>query len=488
MEGGMPVRPPPLQPGPRPVRIAFVPTVVLSMAGVAALAVVQHRLVLGVPLHLRFFAVPLLAGAIFGTMLALVRRSRARESSAREALAIRDAEITSLNEALEERARARAAEIEQKSDALLRAQRLEVLGRVAGGVAHDFNNILTAIIGCASALRDEAGRPDSEGRRAMAGILDELDDCAERARVLTAQLLTLGRSTTARNEAVDLRGLVERVAPMLRRIVGEGIELRLDAGPEDSNILADRSQIEQLLLNLVVNARDATPPGGILEVAVDRVKEGIRLRVIDNGAGMDEATRVRIFEPFFTTKAAGRGTGLGLAVVAEVARRAGARVEVDSHPGLGSSFTVVFPPTDERPARAEKPRERGNPARPLAVLLVDDDDGVRRRLAAALSAAGHRVLDARDGPGAERVVAGYGTAFDAVVCDVVLPGTSGPALVERLRARGLAAPVVFISGYSREQIDLHGGAGSVVLQKPFAPEELLARLAAVGPASSRPAV
>lgn len=470
-------------------RLRFAATVAASTASVVVLGAIQHVVVLGVELNPRRLGVPMIVGLGFGLMLAVVRRARAREHAALEALAAREAEVSHLNAELEDRVRLRTQELEDRTEALLRSQRLEVLGRMAGGVAHDFNNILTAVIGCAAALREEASGAPAEKRPALLEILDELDGCVGRARGLSQQLVTLGRSTTARVEPIDLSELVEQVLPMIRRLLGAGVELQPAPGLPGAWVRADRTQLEQLLLNLALNARDAMPEGGALRIAIERSGPSVYLVVTDEGVGMDAATRARMFEPFFTTKAAGKGTGLGLVVVAEVVRRASARIDVESAVGGGTRVCVTFPACEPGAPVEARTLSPVSAARPLAILLVEDDEAVRHRLSAALESAGHRVIAAGDALAGERAAREHREEIEVVVSDVVLPGPSGPAMVSRLLAQGLRVPVIFMSGYSTEEIDLRVGAtdGAIVLQKPFPPEVLLARLARVAAGKVAPA-
>jgi signal transduction histidine kinase len=409
---------------------------------------------------------------VAGPLLALVRRALGRARDPEEAARARERAFTA---ELEDRLQQRTAELQRHAEALLRTQRLEVVGRLAGGVAHDFNNILTAVIACTEALRAALSPPPPAARRRAEAILGELDDSAERAVQLTRQFVTLGRSTTLRIEPIDLAALVERMAPMLRRLLGASITLTLPRPGPPARVRGDRSQLEQLVLNLVVNARDAMPRGGRLQIEVERAGASALLTVSDTGTGMDEVTRARMFEPFFTTKGPGRGTGIGLVVVAEVVRRTSGRIDVESRLGHGTRVRVTFPATEARPAPAAPAAEPPTSLAPLRVLLVEDDAAVRRHLASALAAAGHRVHETGDPAEAERMVAREAGAFDALVCDLVLPGSSGLELVERFRALGVGAPVVFISGYSQEEVAERIGAlsGATFLQKPFAPVALL---------------
>ena len=468
-------------------------TVSLSVASMLLVASLQVVLLDGLEPGLPFLVLPALVGIGVGALVALLWRARSGARDALGAVRAREAELSRFETELDDRVQQRTLELERQTDALLRTQRLEVMGRLSAGLAHDFNNILTAIVACTEALREEVALLPPEPRARAAGVLAELDDSAERAVQLTRQFVTLGRSTTLRLEIVDLGALVERMAPMLRRLLGESVELRLPQPGPPARIRADRSQLEQLVLNLAVNGRDAMLRGGVLTIAVVRDGRKAILTVSDTGAGMDEATRARIFDPFFTTKGPGRGTGIGLAVVTEVVRRAAGRIDVQSRPGQGSQFRVTFPATDAQPTpRPGTPRALAR-LRPLRVLLIEDDLTVRHRLAAALASAGHQVHEAAEPEAAERLALEQAGAIDALVCDLVLPGSSGLELVERLRGRGVGAPVVFISGYTQEEIDERVGAlgGAVVLQKPFAPATLLQFLqdavdgaAATGPAAA----
>jgi two-component system cell cycle sensor histidine kinase/response regulator CckA len=444
-----------------------------------AVALAQYGYVLEMsPPPAAFFA-PALVGALFGALVAATRTIGDRARRLSIALAASERAVRELNAGLEAAVADRTAELARQAEALVRAQRLEVVGRLAGGVAHDFNNILTAVVGCAAALRDEVGALPPERAGEAQGLLDELDASVARASALSQQLLTLSRSHPASLGPVDLAALVRQLQPMLQRFLSGRISLEVSSGPEACTVVADRLHLEQLVLNLAVNARDAMPHGGTLTVWTVREGGLVVLTVADTGVGMDEATRARMFDPFFTTKPPGHGTGLGLAVVQEVVRRSGADIRVTSAPGRGTRVTVAFPVAESAPTAAARADAPVHALRtPLTVLLVEDDDAVRRPLAAALARAGHTVLEAADGLQAEEHATRRGREIDVVVSDVILGSTTGPALVGRLAAMGVTVPVVLMTGYSPEEIDLGPAAREApLLQKPFPPSLLLERIA-----------
>jgi signal transduction histidine kinase/CheY-like chemotaxis protein len=472
--------PPPPSPGRRDGVDSFL-TIAASTVGVVVLGALQHRFVLHVAPTPRRLLVPAIVGLGFGLLLALIRRARARENEALRALAIREAEIAQLNAELVVRVRERTAELQQKRDELLQAQRMELLGRMAGGVAHDLNNILTVLSGCNAAFRSELQALPTDHRAGAESALADAEACLDRARRISQQFVTLGRGRTGQAAPLRLDAVLDEMTPVLARLLGEALSLEVTAS-RGAVILADRAQIEQLILNLAVNARDAMGPRGRLQIGVERAGDRVRLSVADDGCGMDEATRARIFEPFFTTKAAGHGTGLGLAVVAEVVRRTGARIEVDSAPRKGTCFSIQFPAC-EVPVAAEPARALPATRRALRVLLVEDDAGVRRLLAATLGAAGHDVVAAASPEEGERLAAASPRPFEAIVSDMIMPGRSGPEMVERLARQGTVAPGIFMSGYPGEEMERRAGAveGAAVLQKPFSPKVLLDALAGLAP-------
>ncbi len=363
---------------------------------------------------------------------------------------------------------------------LRQAEKMEAIGQLAGGVAHDFNNLLTAIVSYAQIVRDAL--PSADPSQAD---LHEIEIAAARAGALTRQLLAFSRRQRLALRVIELRAVVRSMETMLRRLLPESVALHVET-PAAGTVLADPAQIEMAVLNLAVNARDAMPSGGGMEIRVDEVEdaraedEGLPsgpaavLSVRDDGVGMDGVTRERIFEPFFTTKPAGRGTGLGLSTVFGIVSQNGGAIRVRSEQGRGSDFRIYLP-RRERPAA--EPEVRGPGPAPSAgfetVLLVEDDDAIRVVARRSLAGAGYRVLDAASAGDALQIAQG-GERIDLLVTDVILPGRNGWELsLELSRARpGLR--VLFMSGYAAE----HGGGallpdGVPFLGKPFAPADLL---------------
>jgi CheY-like chemotaxis protein len=372
---------------------------------------------------------------------------------------------------------------------------MEAVGRLAGGVAHDFNNLLTAISGYAHLVLDKLAR----NHRAR-GDVEEIRDAAERAATLTRQLLAFSRRQLLQPRILDLRGVLADLQKMLRRIIGEDVRLTTRLGPEPASVHADRGQVEQVILNLAVNARDAMPQGGILtletaQVVLDAtyarthlgVKSGryVLLAVSDSGCGMAEDVRRRAFEPFFTTKEEGKGTGLGLSTVYGIVQQSGGTIWVYSEEGHGTTFKIYLPlveaegePTPPPPPAAVELAGQGT------ILVVEDEPAVRRLAARILRDHGYQVLEAEDPDAARELFAKHAAAIDLVVTDVVMPGSLGPALVAELRTSRPELPALYTSGYTegavfeREVLE----PGAPFLQKPFMPEafaravaELLAR-------------
>jgi two-component system, cell cycle sensor histidine kinase and response regulator CckA len=392
-------------------------------------------------------------------------------------------------EALERDRRRLEAELRQ-------AQKLEAIGHLAGGVAHDFNNILMVIQGYSDMLLAEA--PESGTTRSD---LREIQEAARRGTDLTRQLLAFGRKQVLTIRPLDLNAVLADTSHMLTRLIGESVRLELRNATEACRIEADRVQLEQVLINLAVNARDAMSARGTLSVALDRVTvetetrdvppgEYVRLTVSDTGCGMDQDTRDRMFEPFFTTKAAGKGSGLGLSTVYGVVKQLGGHIAVDSAPLQGTTFTIHFPAT-ARPvaARREAKATQVASGRSETVLLVEDDRAVRTVVNSVLRRHGYAVLEA-DGPkealSAARQHAG---AIDLVLSDVIMPEMSGPEMVTLLAERHPETRAIYLSGYSADTLVRDGllGTRARLVQKPVAPRDLLhAVRAALGTAPRGP--
>ncbi|MEZ4293143.1 MAG: PAS domain S-box protein [Myxococcota bacterium] len=369
---------------------------------------------------------------------------------------------------------------------LLQAQKLEAIGTLASGVAHDFNNLLTSILGSAEMALERAG--DDER---LARPLRRVKQAAERGAGVTAQLLAFSRSQTTQPVVFPLNEAVRALRELVVRMVPEHIEIRLDLDPDVGCVRFDRSQLDQVLLNLVVNARDAMPTGGRLVLSTRRVcwdgrsAQGerraagwhARVSVIDSGPGIDPALRARIFEPFFTTKETGRGTGLGLATVAWILARNESGLELESEPGAGSAFHVYLPlapsPADHAAAHAD-PTSLATTAPDSRLLVVEDDPLMRELMIEVLSAEGYDVVAAESGLEALETLRKEAASIDLVITDVVLPGLGGLDLARALRALPASPPVLFMSGYSEQVLADQGGlpGGAGLLRKPFGLLEL----------------
>ena len=371
-------------------------------------------------------------------------------------------------------------ELEQQ---LRQAQKMEAVGQLAGGVAHDFNNILSAIMGF-SELAALGLDPES----APARDLRESTKAVERASTLVRQLLAFSRRQTLDPMVLDAGELVAGMEKMLRRVIREDIELAFERAPDLGRVKVDPGQLEQIVLNLAINARDAMPDGGTLSIATANVEldqvyayahpytepgRYMRLSVSDTGVGMDAATRSRIFEPFFTTKEADRGTGLGLATVYGIVKQSGGSIEVHSRPGEGASFEIFLPRVDEAAAAIEEP-VRPPPRGTETVLLVEDDSGVRSVAARILASLGYVVLETSNGPQALELAERREGPIDLLLTDVVMPGMNGRELARRLTSLRPGIAVVYTSGYTDGAIsegDLQE-AGASFIHKPFGKHEL----------------
>jgi len=374
----------------------------------------------------------------------------------------------------------------EMEDRLRQGQKMEALGRLAGGVAHDFNNLLTAILGYADWLYDELPVQDT-ARRDQVG---EIQKAATRAAGLTRQLLAFSRHQVVQPTVLNIPKAVEDLMPMLRRVIGEHIDVSEETLGYIPPVLADLNQVEQVVLNLAVNARDAMPNGGriLIQISVVQIDqslehtglgtgEWVRLDVRDTGTGMDQATQSRIFEPFFTTKAFGRGTGLGLATVYGIIRQMGGVIQVDSVVGQGSTFSIYMRPTKLLSVEAGVVAEGAAPGGSERILLVEDEPGVAKLLHQMLQRHGYQLLVA-DGPArALELAQNTEQQIDLVVSDVVMPGGTGPELVTRLREQRPTLRALFISGYADSVLTKEGlPADAQFLQKPFTGIDLLIKV------------
>jgi two-component system cell cycle sensor histidine kinase/response regulator CckA len=361
---------------------------------------------------------------------------------------------------------------------LRQSQKMEAIGRLAGGVAHDFNNLLTIILGNIHLLR-QVSPPDVEA----ISLIDDIREAADRAAGLVRQLLTFSRRTPAHPEIVDLNQVVSATASLLKRLLGEQVFVNLKLSPEPVRVRADRGQLEQVIMNLAVNARDAMPTGGTLTLATRRVDPPslgedpiARLIVSDTGIGMTDEVKARIFEPFFTTKGPDKGTGLGLATVYGIVEQAGGHIEVDSTPGKGTTFRVDLPwcfaAAPSTVITARETMFRTVPGAGKSVLLVEDEDGVRKLARYALEGQGYTVAEAPDAESALELLK-PDSAFDLLVTDLTMPGMDGRDLAGQVRATRPDMGVVFVSGYVPDGGRLEEVPGAVFLPKPFTPVDLL---------------
>ena len=464
--------------------------IAIALVEVAAWAVVAHHLLTGAELRLNAFV---MVSTLAVAAVVQLGRSRARarilklragdarrEQALQEALAEADEARRGLDRKVEDRTAALRSELEERTrleEQLRHAQKLEAVGRLAGGIAHDFNNLLTVIrmslvtVGGA-ALSDE-----------MRDALSDASDATDRAAGLTHDLLAFARKQTLQRAQVAVADILGGVERMVRRVAEASIRLEVRAAPEAGEVIADRHQLEQVLLNLAINACDAMGNRGTLTIAADAIQLGgaeatrrrirpgqwVRIAVTDTGTGMDEATRRSVFEPFFTTKEVGRGTGLGLAVAHGIVTQHGGQIEVESELGVGSTFTVLLPRARGATQRTPVAAVRPVPARAAeTVLVVEDEAAVRRAVQRNLERLGYRVVAAQDGEDALRRAGELG-GIDLLLTDVVMPGIDGPTLACQLRERRPELPVLFVTGYSADRLERTGAVGprDRVLEKPY---------------------
>jgi nitrogen-specific signal transduction histidine kinase/CheY-like chemotaxis protein len=379
-------------------------------------------------------------------------------------------------------------DLKRLEDQLLQSQKLEAVGKLAGGIAHDFNNLLTVINGCVDLAMVEF--------RGSAGVelLTEVRQAGVKAANLTRQLLAFSRRQVLNSQIVDLNKTLEQVGRLLRRVIGEDVELGFAFDPALGLVKVDPTQFEQAVVNLAVNARDAMPSGGRLSIATrnveldeafaathDDVRAGhyAEVTVSDSGHGMDAKTVARIFDPFFTTKPVGKGTGLGLAMVYGFLKQSGGHIEVESGVGYGTTFRLYLPFASElageAPRRSEAPRTVGGGLE--TVLLVEDEAAVRRLLTRVLGASGYRVIQACNGEEALEIASDALGKLDLLVTDLVMPRMGGRQLATQLREKYPQLKVLFVSGYAEDvsfERDLDPCIG--FLQKPLAPPVLASKV------------
>jgi signal transduction histidine kinase/ActR/RegA family two-component response regulator len=374
-------------------------------------------------------------------------------------------------------------------------QKMEAIGRLAGGIAHDFNNLVQAIGGYNEILLGRLEVDDPLRRNA-----EEIKKAGDRAAALTRQLLAFSRQQVLQPTVLDLNAVVNHVEQLLARLIGEDVGLRTRLATGLWNVRADAAQLEQVLMNLAVNARDAMPQGGELtietaNVELTRTDEGepfavvagpyVLLAVSDTGFGMNAETKARAFEPFFTTKGPGQGTGLGLSTVYGIVKQSGGYIWVDSELGTGTRVRIYLPRVEQMslplPADLAVPEPRRVVRGTETLLLVEDEEGVRELIHESLAAHGYEMLVASDGPEALALVERRGRPVDLLIADVVMPLMGGPALAKRMLARQPSLKVIFVSGYADEAIGDRRmlEAGASFLQKPFTLDELLRKVRGV---------
>ena len=414
-----------------------------------------------------------------GTLTASVRRRDGSELPVESSAAVVETQQGRLAIAvlrdLTERARAEQEKALLRAEAQThRSQRLESLGQLAGGIAHDFNNMLGVIVNYASFVVEEAESAEPD-LKMIAADARQVIRAGQRGTDLTHQLLAFARREVIRPQVLDLNAVIGEVQEMLRRSIGEHITLIFRPGAELPPVICDPGQIEQLLVNLAVNARDAMPAGGNLVVDTGAHGDHVRIRVCDSGRGMAPDVLEHAFEPFFTTKASGEGTGLGLATVYGIVTQAGGEVSIASEPGLGTTVTVLLPAgaaADSAPSAPAPVPTRGHGE---TLLVVEDEAALRDVAGRILSGAGYRVLAAECGPEALELAARHEGAIDLLVSDVVMPGMLGKDLADRLTNARPDTRVLYMSGYAQPVLHTHGtlDPGVALLEKPFTAEDLL---------------
>jgi signal transduction histidine kinase/ActR/RegA family two-component response regulator len=393
----------------------------------------------------------------------------------------------SISEDVTEKRAAEAARLQQQEQQQ-QAQKMEAVGRLAGGIAHDFNNLLTGILSYSDLILQEL-RPSDPIR----ADVEQIRDAGQRAAGLTRQLLAFSRRQLLQPKVVSLNATVSELEPMLERLLGTDVTLETELDPTLGNILADPAQVEQVLVNLVLNAREAMPGGGRLKLSTANVQldsapsprdDGsqsgayVSITVSDTGIGMDPSTQARIFEPFFTTKPGSSGRGLGLSTVHGIVEQSGGHITVESAAGQGASFTIYLPRYWGPEAPIGTADQRTAEVGTETLLLVEDEAAVRASVRRLLEWHGYTVLEARNGADALRIYEANESGIDLVLTDIVMPEMGGQELIERLRARHPGLRVLFMSGYTERAFTSNGAMppSTGFVEKPFTVETLMRRL------------
>ena len=380
------------------------------------------------------------------------------------------------------------AEVERKrlSEKLYQSQRLESLGQLAGGVAHDFNNLLAVISNCALFVGEEL-----DDKEAAQNDLEQIRVAAERAAQLTRQLLAFAGQKVLQPEVFDVNLVIATVGQLLHRTIGEHVELSISLSTDPWLVEADPGQLEQVLVNLAVNARDAMPDGGLLTIDTENIEidevytetysglspgRYVRVRVSDTGSGMEQAVLDHVFEPFFTTKPRGEGTGLGLPTVFGIVAQAGGEIQLYSEPGIGTTCRILLPATDRTPAIGPSPTEARDLHGTETVLLVEDEDPLRDVARRILSRNGYVVLTCANGPEAIAFVESHTGVIDLLLTDVIMPQMLGTEVATRIQEFRPGLPVLYMSGYARPVLGPTLGEEVVLVEKPFSEHLLLIKV------------
>jgi PAS domain S-box-containing protein len=380
---------------------------------------------------------------------------------------------------------------------LQQAHRLESLGQLAGGIAHDFNNLLAVIINYTAFVADDLEAAAAiDGDERWKGTREDLHQirlAGERAAQLTHQLLAFARREVVQPEVVDVNSVVDGIEELLRRTIGEHVELRCELVESACHVLIDPGQLEQILVNLAVNARDAMPDGGLLRIDTANVEIDeeaasvrpelapgpyVRLRASDTGVGMSSDVLERVFDPFFTTKPPGQGTGLGLATVYGIVQQARGRAQIYSEPGVGTTFTALFPATEQAPAQVEPRPDRAQLQSEETVLLVEDEDALRQVVHRILTGGGYKVIVASNGREALGAAESHDGPIHLLLTDVIMPQMPGPQLAEQIQGARPGTQVLFMSGFAKPILDSTEKLkeGMSLIEKPFSGAALLAKI------------